>query len=278
MDKHSAAINEFHRLHESGCFVLPNPWDIGSAILLEHLGFKAVATTSAGYAFTRGLPDGGVSLDEMLAHFREVAAAVSLPVNADFQNCFADDPDGVATNVTACVNTGVAGLSIEDSTGNDQTPLYEFDLAVKRVEAARAAIDDSGKKVLLTARCEAYLVGDRDPLRTSIDRLTAFAAAGADCLYAPGVTDPDEIAAIVKAASPKPINVLVYMKNCNLTLAQLEDLGVRRISLGGALARAAWSGLLQVALEIQEDGAFASLGQATTFDLNGLFRERGPTL
>ena len=275
MSKQIEAINEFHRLHESGCFVLPNPWDPGSTIVLEHLGFKAVATTSAGYAFARGLPDGGVPLTDMLAHFREIAAATSLPVNADFLNCFADDPAGVSENVTACISTGVAGLSIEDSTGNDATPLYEFNLAVERVRAARAAIDASGANVVLTARCEAYLVGDPDAFRTSIDRLTAFAAAGADCLYAPGVTQPDEIAAIVKAVTPKPINVLVFMKNCELTFPELEDLGVRRISLGSSLARSAWSGLLTLATEIQEAGKFTSLDKATTFDFNGLFRRRG---
>jgi len=254
--------------------VLPNPWDPGSAIVLEHLGFQAVATTSAGFAFSRGLPDGGVSLEDMLAHFREMSTAISLPVNADFQNCFADDPEGVARNVTACVATGVAGLSIEDSTANPGTPLYEFDLAVERVKGARAAIDASGTNVVLTARCEAFLVGDPDPFRTSIERLSAFAAAGADCLYAPGVTDTEQIAALVKALAPKPINVLVFMKNSQLTVRQLEGLGVRRISVGGALARAAWTGLLTAAKEMVEGGTFTALGPATTFDFNKLFRER----
>jgi len=274
MDKQAAAIEEFHRLHESGCFVLPNPWDAGSTIVLEHLGFKAVATTSAGFAFSKGLPDGGVSLDDMLAHFREIADSTSLPVNADFQNCFADDTESVARNVTACIATGVAGLSIEDSTGNQDNPLYEFELAVERVKAARAAIDATGTNVVLTARCEAYLVGDRVPLRTSLERLGAYAAAGADCLYAPGVTDVTEIAEVVKRVAPKPINVLVYTKNSHLTFRQLEDLGVRRLSLGSALARAAWTGVLNVAKEIQEAGEFTSLGHATGFDFNGLFRGR----
>lgn len=274
MNQQQSAIERFHELHQSGCFVLPNPWDIGSTIVLEHLGFKAVASTSAGFAFARGLPDGGVALADMLDHFREIADATSLPVNADFQNCFADDPAGVSQNVAACVATGVAGLSIEDSTGNDSTPLYEFDLAVERVRAARAAIDASGTNVVLTARCEAYLVGHSDPLRTSLDRLTAFAEAGADCLYAPGVTGKDEIAAIVKAAAPKPINVLLFMKNCHLTVREFEDLGVRRISLGSSLARAAWGGFMTLANEIQESGRFTSLSQATTFDFNDLFRRR----
>ncbi len=268
------AIDRFRELHESGCFVLPNPWDVGSAIFLEHVGFKALATTSAGFAFAVGLPDGGVSLEAMLAHFREIAEATSLPVNADFQNCFADKAEEVAANVAACVATGVAGLSIEDSTGNSQAPLYDFDLAVARVKAARAAIDASMPGVVLTARCEAFLVGAPDPLRTSLDRLVAFADAGADCLYAPGITTAEEIEAIVKEVAPKPINVLVYVKNCHFTVSQLADLGVRRISLGSSLARAAWTGVVTATKEIQESGTFSSLAGATGFDFNKLFRER----
>jgi 2-methylisocitrate lyase-like PEP mutase family enzyme len=271
--KQVSTIEQFRALHESGCFVLPNPWDVGSAIYLESLGFKALATTSAGFAFTKGLPDGGVALEVMLEHFREIVAATPLPVNADFQNCYADEPEGVAKNVTACVATGVAGLSIEDSTGNSSAPLYDFALAVERVKAARTAIKSSGLPVVLTARCEAYLVGAPEPLRTSLDRLVAFADAGADCLYAPGVTMPDEVVAIVNAVAPKPVNVLVYMKNCDLTMQQLAELGVRRISLGGSLARAAWTGVVTVAKEIQEMGKFNSLAHATTFDFNKLFRE-----
>ena len=274
MDRQTAAVKEFHRLHESGCFVLPNPCDAGSAIYLEHAGFKALATTSAGFAFTQGLADGQVSLDAMLAHFREIAAATSLPLNADFQNGFAGEPEKVAANVVQCISTGVAGLSIEDSTGDKGTPLYDFDLALERVRAARAAIDASGSGVVLTARCEAHLVGYPDPLRTSLDRLVAFAEAGADCLYAPGVVTPNEISAIVKAVAPRPVNVLVYMKNCNLTVAQLADLGVRRISVGSALARAAWTGVVNAAKEIQETGSFTSLSGATTFDFNELFSRR----
>jgi 2-methylisocitrate lyase-like PEP mutase family enzyme len=271
--KQASAVETFRALHASGCFVLPNPWDAGSAIYLEHVGFRALATTSAGFAFAEGLPDGGVALNLMLDHFRDLVGATSLPVNADFQNCYADDPDGVAENVRLCVETGVAGLSIEDSTGNRTTPLYDFDLALERVKAARAAIDATGTAVVLTARCEAYLVGDPDPLRTSLERLVAFAGAGADCLYAPGVTTADEIATIVKAVAPKPVNVLLYTKNCDLTLQQLTDLGVRRISLGSSLARAAWTGVTTLTKEIQETGQFTSLAEATTFDFNRLFRE-----
>ncbi len=294
MNNQSAAIEIFRALHDSGCFVLPNPWDAGSAIYLEHLGFKALATTSAGFAFSKGLADGpaSVSLELMLGHFREVAAATSLPVNADFQNGYADEPEGVAANVKLCVATGVAGLSIEDSTGRSDKPLYDFDLAVERVKAARAAIDAkslpptsaggsndavnaSTTKVVLTARCEAWLVGDPDPLRTSLERLAAFAEAGADCLYAPGITRPEDIAAIVKAVAPNPVNVLVSTNNCHTTVSQLADLCVRRISVGGALARAAWGGFVHAAKEIQASGSFASFADATPFgELNGLFLNR----
>jgi len=284
MSKQSAAVKAFRDLHESGCFVLPNPWDAGSAIYLERLGFKALATTSAGFAFSKGLPDGPqfVSRNLMLEHFREVVNASSLPVNADFQNGYADDPEGVAENVKRCVATGVAGLSIEDSTTSGSNPLYDFNLAVERVRAARAAIDSvtvpravatgSNDAVVLTARCEAYLVGAPDPLRTSLDRLVAFADAGADCLYAPGVTDIGEIQEIVKAVAPKPVNVLVSTNNCNVTVSQLADLGVRRISIGGALARAAWGGFGHAAKEILERGSFTSFADAMPFaELTELF-------
>src|SRR5918992_1830990 len=230
----SSAIARFRALHESGCFVLPNPWDVGTAVYLEHLGFKALATTSAGFAFSRGLPDGGVPRDDMLAHIRDIVAATALPVNADFMGGYADEPEGVAGNVALCVATGVAGLSIEDSTGNSAKPLYELGLAVERIRAARAAIDASGVPVVLTARCEAWLVGQPDPFRVAVERLTAFAEAGADCLYAPGVRDPEEIAAIVKAVSPKPVNLLVSRPS-RLSVARLADSGVRRISVGSAL-------------------------------------------
>ena len=288
MSKQSSAIETFRALHESGCFVLPNPWDAGSAIYLERAGFKALATTSAGFAFSKGLPDGPafVPRDMMLDHFREVAAATNLPVNADFQNGYADDPEAVAESVRLCVATGVAGLSIEDSTSDNAKPLYDFDLAVARIVAARDAIDSvskpaaaaagsSERSVVLTARCEAYLVGDADPLHTSLERLVAFSEAGADCLYAPGVTDLREISEIVKAVAPKPLNVLVSTNNCNVTVTQLADLGVRRISVGGALARAAWSGFIRAASEIHERGTFKSFADATPFgELTELFLKR----
>jgi 2-methylisocitrate lyase-like PEP mutase family enzyme len=280
MSKQSSAIDQFRASHESGCFVLPNPWDAGSAIYLEHLGFKALATTSAGYAFSQGLPDGAdfVSRDMMLEHFREIAAATLLPVNADFQNGYADDTEDVAANVKLCIATGVAGLSIEDNSGRSDKPLYDFDLAVERIKAARTAIDSSKSRVVLTARCEAFLVGDPDPLRTAIDRLVVFADAGADCLYAPGVAKPDEIAEIVKAVAPKPVNVLISSNNCDFTVAQLADLGVRRISVGGALARAAWGGFVRAAKEIKEHGSFSAFADATPFgELHGLFLKRSST-
>lgn len=277
MSNQTIAIDQFRALHETGCFVLPNPWDVGSAIYLQHLGFKALATTSAGFAFSKGWPDeaDAVTRDAMLDHFREIAAATSLPVNADFQNGCADDPEGVAANVKLCVATGVAGLSIEDSTGLRPKGLYDFTLAVERIKAARAAIDASGSGVVLTARCEAWLVGDADPLRTSLDRLTAFADAGADCLYAPGVSKPDEIAAIVKAVSPKPVNVLVSRFNHELTLTQLTGLGVRRISVGSALACVAWGAFIRAASEMIEQGSFAALADAAPGgELNDLFSRK----
>jgi len=276
MSKQTSAIETFRALHDSGCFVLPNPWDAGSAIYLERLGFKALATTSAGFAFSRGLPDGPafVSRDLMLDHFREIAAATELPLNADFQNGYADDPEGVAESVRLCVATGVAGLSIEDSTGDSVKPLYDFDLALARIKAARAAIDSLGSdlRVVLTARCEAFLVGDSDPFATSLKRLVAFSEAGADCLYAPGVTDLKEISEIVKAVAPKPVNILVSSNNSNVSVAQLAELGVRRISVGGALARAAWGGFIRAAKEIKEQGSFTSFADATPFgELTNLF-------
>lgn len=277
MDKQLRAIDNFCRLHDSGCFVLPNPWDAGTAIYLERLGFEALATTSAGFAFSKGLPDGpaAVTRDAMLEHFREIAAATSLPVNADYQNGYADTPEEVTANVELCLRTGVAGLSIEDSTGRSDEPLYDSDLAVERVTAARRAIDASRVPAVLTARCEAWLVGDPAPLRTSLERLVAFADAGADCLYAPGVSAPKEIVEIVKAVSPKPVNVLISTNNCELTVSQLTDLGVRRISVGGALARAAWGGFSRAAAEIRDTGSFTSFREAMPFDrLNRMFEER----
>ncbi|MEO7971454.1 MAG: isocitrate lyase/phosphoenolpyruvate mutase family protein [bacterium] len=274
MTNQSAVSEKFRALHESGCFVLPNPWDAGTARYLQHLGFEAVATTSAGFAFSRALPDSvsAVPVDLVLAHVREIVEATTLPVNADFQNGYSHEPEGVAANVTRCIASGVAGLSIEDATGEDSNPLYDFGLALDRVKAARAAIAASGIPVVLTARCEAWLVGDSDPLRTSLDRLIAFADAGADCLYAPGVSKLDEIAAIVRAVAPKPVNVLVSTNNCNLTVSQLADLGVRRVSVGAALARVAWGAFIQSARDIKESGSFKAFADAAPFnELNTLF-------
>jgi 2-methylisocitrate lyase-like PEP mutase family enzyme len=274
MNTQSIAVEKFHALHESGCFVLPNPWDAGTARYLQHLGFEAVATTSAGFAFSRALPDSvsAMPVDLVLAHVREIVEATTLPVNADFQNCYSHDPEGVATNVARCIATGVAGLSVEDASGNNSNPLYDFALAVARVKAARAAIDASEIPVVLTARCEAWLVGDSDPLRTSLDRLIAFADAGADCLYAPGVSKPEEIKAIVKAVEPKPVNVLVSTNNCEFSVSQLADLGVRRVSVGSALARVAWGAFSQSARDIKDAGSFKTFADAVPFnDLNNLF-------
>jgi len=273
--RQSSATATFRAMHESGCFVLPNPWDIGTAIYLEHLGFEALATTSAGFAFSRGKRDGGVPRDEMLAHIREIVEATALPVNADFLAGYADEPEGVATNVRLCVNTGVAGLSIEDNTGRTDTPLYEKKLAIDRIRAARSEIDSSGSGVVLTGRCEAWLVHDPDPFNTVLDRLAAYAEAGADCLYAPGVSRPDEIAQIVKTVAPKPVNVLVSGFNHQRSLSQLTDLGVRRISVGSGLALAAWGVFQRAAKDIKTNGAFDLLANgAASADLNKLFHEK----
>jgi 2-methylisocitrate lyase-like PEP mutase family enzyme len=255
--------------------VLPNPWDIGTANYLEHLGFEALATTSAGFAFTRGEPDGGVPRDEMLAHIREIVEATTLPVNADFLAGYADESEGVAANVQLCIETGVAGLSIEDGTGRADAPLYEKKLAIERIRAARSAIDASGSGVVLTGRCEAWLVDDPDPFHTVLDRLAAYAESGADCLYAPGVSKPDEIALIVKTIAPKPVNVLVSGFNHQLSLPQLADLGVRRISVGSGMALAAWGVFLRAAKDIKTNGTFSLLADgAASADLNELFRDK----
>jgi methylisocitrate lyase len=271
----SSAVAKFRALHESGCFVLPNPWDVGTAVYLQHLGFEALATTSAGFAFSRAKPDGGVSLDEMLSHIGEIVAATPLPVNADFLNGFADAPENVAVNVERCLATGVAGLSIEDNTGRSDTPLYEKNLAVERIRAARRAIDASGVPVLLTGRCETWLVGKSDSFRVALDRLVAYAEAGADCLYAPGVKKPDEIANIVKAIAPKPVNVLVSAFNFELSLSQLADLGVRRISVGSGLAAVAWGAFARAARGIATTGTFNSLADAMPFaEINAIFSKQ----
>jgi 2-methylisocitrate lyase-like PEP mutase family enzyme len=272
------AVAAFRALHASGCFVLPNPWDVGSALYLESVGFKALATTSAGFAFSRGLPDSvsAIPRDTMLAHVREIVGATPLPVNADFQTGYADDPEGVARNVSSCVATGVAGLSIEDSTGDPARPLYESRLAIERVRAARAAIEASGVPVVLTGRCEAWLVGHPDAKRVALERLVSYAEAGADCLYAPGVRDPGDIAEIVRAVSPKPVNVLMSTPSSELSVSRLADLGVRRISLGSALARVAWGAFIRAARSISATGSFDALGDAAPFaDLNDIFRSRG---
>ena len=269
---HQSAIAAFRRLHAAGCFVLPNPWDVGTAIYLERLGFKALATTSAGYAFSCGKSDGAISRDEMLIHIRKVVAATPLPVNADFLGGFADAPEKVAANVALCIATGVAGLSIEDSTGTEHPGLYDEDLAVARLRAARAAIDESGSEVVLTGRCEAFLVGSPEPFRTSRARLVAYSEAGADCLHAPGVSDPAEIAELVEAVAPKPLNVLVSGFNSQLSLAALAQLGVRRISVGSGLALAAWGAFARAVRDIASNGRFDTLAAGSSFaELNQLF-------
>ena len=268
----SDRVARFRQLHEGGCFVIPNPWDVGSARVLAQLGFSALATTSSGFAWSLGRQDNHVTLDEALTHFRAIAASVQIPVNADFEGGFAIAPDDVATNVGAAAATGVAGLSIEDSTGDPARPLFEFALAVDRVQAARRAIDQGRTGVLLTARCEAFLVG-RPDLPEVIRRLTAYSEAGADCLYAPGLRSVSEIAAIVNAVAPKPVNALVGAGFT--TVSELAGIGVRRISVGGALARAAWTGFLSAAREIAQDGTFAQLNQTIPFaDLNRMFMTR----
>ncbi len=266
----SERCRAFHTLHESGCFVIPNPWDAGSARVLAQLGFPAVATTSSGFAWSLGRPDNGVSLDEALAHFRAIAQAVAVPVNGDFEGGFATAPEGVAANVRHAAATGVAGLSIEDSTGDPASPLFDFTLAVERVRAARRAIDESGTAVLLTARSEGFIVG-RPDLAETVRRLEAFAEAGADCLYAPGIRAAHDITAVVAAVAPKPVNVLAGSDFT--TVAKLAALGVRRISVGGALARAAWTGFLEAAREIAGSGTFTTVGRAVPFaDIDGRFR------
>src|SRR3954464_93796 len=255
-------VTTFRRLHESGCFVIPNPWDVGSAVVLEQLGFSALATTSAGFAWTLGRPDNFVTIDEALAHYAAIAAAVDVPVNADFERGFATDPEEVALNVARACDTGIAGLSIEDSTHETAQPLFDFDVAVARVRAARRAIDQSGTGILLTGRSEGFIAG-RPDLRETIRRLEAYADAGADVLYAPGLSNLDDIGAVVRAVAPRPVNVLVTSGSA--TLADLAALGVRRISVGSALARTALTGFLAAAREIAEQGTFTALGSAAPF-------------
>jgi 2-methylisocitrate lyase-like PEP mutase family enzyme len=273
-------LEVFRALHATGAFVLPNPWDVGSAVLLHHLGFKALATTSAGLSFSCGRADaiGALSLEEVLEHVRAIVAATPLPVNADFQHGYAREPEHVARNVARCLETGVAGLSIEDATGDPRAPLFDRDLAIERVRAACAARDEVAPRAVLTARCEAWLVGEPDAERTALDRLTAFAEAGADCLFAPGVRAPAAIARLVEAVRPLPLNVLVSAPSTELTVGKLAALGVRRISVGSALARVAWGAFLRSARAIARAGSFESLEGAASFaELDGIFgRERRP--
>ena len=259
-------VARFHRLHESGCFVIPNPWDIGSARVLVQLGFKAIATTSSGFAWTQGRRDNHVTLDQVLAHLRAMSAAVDVPVNADFEGGFAVRPEDVAKNVAAACETGIAGLSVEDSTHDEANPLFAFDLAVERIRAAREAIDRSGTGVLLVGRTESGAPN----LEERIRRLKAYSAAGADCLFAPGLHDIADIRAIVQAVAPKPVNVLVSTDFT--TVSEMRDAGVRRISVGGALARAAWAAFYEAASEIAEKGTFTALTRAMPGTrVNGFF-------
>ena len=270
----SAKITRFRALHAAGCFLLPNPWDVGSAIALARRGFKALATTSAGYSFTRGLPDAtdALSRADVLAHVREIVTATPLPVNVDFQSGYAPTPEGVAESVTLCAATGCAGLSLEDASGERHAPLFELPHAVERIRDARAARDAARSGVVLTARCEAWLVGADDPKKIALERLVAFAEAGADCLYAPGVRDPATIAELVRAVAPKPVNVLVSAPAPGLSLKSLADLGVRRVSLGSTLARVAWGAFLAAADALVAADSFDVLAGAAPFqDLNALF-------
>jgi 2-methylisocitrate lyase-like PEP mutase family enzyme len=260
----------FRKMHESGCFILPNPYDVGSARALQHLGFKALASTSAGFAWTIGKADNHVTIDDVCDHLTAICAAVDLPVNADFEGGFAVEPDKVGANVARGVKTGVAGLSIEDSTGDAAKPLYEFALAIERIKAARKAIDAGNGGVLLTGRCEAFLWGQPD-LNMVIDRLKAYSDAGADCLYAPGIKTKEEITAIVKAVHPKPVNLLIGASG--LSLKEAADLGVRRISVGGSLARSAWAGFMKAAREMAEKGTFTELASGYPGgELNKMFK------
>jgi 2-methylisocitrate lyase-like PEP mutase family enzyme len=253
MDMHNDRIAEFHQLHSSGCFVMPNPWDAGSARALEQLGFKALATTSAGLAWTLGRADTQVNRDQVLDHLRLIVSAVTVPVNADFEGGYAVEPADVAANVKMAADTGIAGLSIEDSSGDEADPLFEFDLAVQRVAAARRAIDESGTGILLTGRSEGFVCG-RPDIDETVRRLRAYAEAGADCLYAPRIDKLEHVSAIVSAVSPKPVNLLINAPFT--TVAEAAQLGVRRISVGGTLARTAWDGFLKAATEIADAGTF----------------------
>lgn len=261
----------FHELHKDGCFVIPNPWDIGSARFLQGAGFKALATTSSGFAWSRGRPDGGVPRDTVLAHLHEMVAATDLPVNADFESGFAADAAGVTESVRLAIEAGVAGLSIEDSTGNAAEPLLELDTALERMRAARRAIDKAGGDTLLVGRAECFFVG-RPDLEETIRRLKAYSQAGADCLYAPGIRTPEEIRAVVAAVAPKPVNLLVGAPG-ELTVQDIAALGVRRVSVGGALARCGWGAVMRAARLLAEQGRFDGFaGAAAGNELNSFFR------
>ena len=247
-------VAAFRRLHSAGCFVMPNPWDVGSARALEQLGFPALATTSAGFAWTTGRADNGVSLDQTLDHLRAVSDAVAVPVNADFEGGFAVEPEQVAEHVRRAADTGIAGLSVEDSTGDEELPLHDVDLAVERIRAARQAIDASGTGIVLTARSEGFVVG-RPDIDETVRRLRAYSDAGADCLYAPRISTVEQVTAVVTAVAPKPVNLLVNAPF--VTVAEAAALGVRRISVGGTLARTAWGGFLEAAREIAQSGTFS---------------------
>ncbi len=260
----------FRKMHETGCFAIPNPYDVGSALALQHLGFKALASTSAGFAWTIGKADNRVTLDEVCTHLTALCAAVDLPVNADFEGGFAHEAEKVGANVARAVKTGVAGLSIEDSTAEAAKLLYERAHAIERIKAARRAIDADNSGVLLTGRCEAFLVGHAD-LDLVIDRLKAYSDAGADCLYAPGIKTREQIAAVVKAVHPKPVNLLIGASG--LSIAEAGDLGVRRISVGGSLARSAWAGFMKAAREIADKGTFTELASGYSgAELNKMFK------
>jgi 2-methylisocitrate lyase-like PEP mutase family enzyme len=271
----SARRRAFRQLHETGCFVIPNPWDVGSARWLQGLGFKALASTSSGVAWSQGKADGALPREAVLAHLRDLVAATELPVNADFESGFAADPQGVAESVRLAIETGVAGLSIEDATGDPAHPLHDIDVAVERMRAARAAIDKSGGETLLVGRAENFFAG-RPDLDDTIARLRAYAAAGADCLYAPGIRTREQIVAVVAAVAPKPVNLLVGSTS-EFTLQEVAALGVRRVSVGGALARAAWGGFMRAARSIAENGRFDGFADAAAgAELNGFFRAEGP--
>jgi len=269
----AARRRAFRQLHVSGCFVIPNPWDIGSARYLQGLGFKALATTSSGVAWSRGHCDGGLDRQDVLDHLRDMVAATDLPVNADFESGFATDPQGVAESVRLAVETGVAGLSIEDATGDAANPLHDIDTAVARLGAARAAIDQSGTDTLLVGRAENFFAG-RPDLADTLTRLRAYAQAGADVLYAPGIRTREEMAAVVAAVAPRPVNLLVGSA-IELTLQDIAALGVRRVSVGGALARSAWGGFMRAARSIADQGRFDGLADAASgAELNSFFRAK----